>query len=72
MVRTAVHVTVSSLKVGMPVLIAAVFTSSLEVLVVPLKVVAMSLHTAVTSLPLEVKAIFFVGVAFLYDAVVCA
>ena len=72
MVRTAVHVTVSSLIGGMPVLIAAVFTSLLEVLVVPLKVVAMSLHPAVTSLPLEVMAIFFVGVAFLYDAVVCA
>ena len=72
MVLTAVHVTVSSLIVGMPVLIAAVFTSSLEVLVVPLKVVAMSLHTAVTSLPLVVMVILSVGVAFLYDAVVCA
>ena len=57
----------------MPVLVAAVVTSPLEVLVVPLKVVAMSLHTTVTLLPLEVMAILFlfVGVAFLKDAVVC-
>ena len=34
-------------------------------LVVPLKVVTMSLHTAVTSLSLEVMAILFAGVAFL-------
>ena len=59
--------------VGMPALVAAVVTSPLEVLVVPLKVVAMSLHTTVTLLPLEVMAILFlfVGVAFLEDAVVC-
>ena len=59
--------------VGMPVLIAAVVTSPLEVLVVPLKVLAMSLHTTVTLLPLEVMAILFLfaDVAFLKDAVVC-
>ena len=47
----------SSLIVGMPVLVAAVVTSPLEVPVVPLKVLAMSLHTTVTLLPLEVTAI---------------
>ena len=59
------------LIVGMPVLVAAVVTSLLGVLVVPLKVV--SLHITVTLLPLEVMAILFlfVGVAFLKDAVVC-
>ena len=59
--------------VGMPVLVAAVVTSPLEVLVVPLKVLAMSLHTNVTLLPLEIMAFLFlfVGVAFLKDAVVC-
>ena len=58
--------------VGMPVLVAAVVTSLLEVLVVPLKVVALSLHSTVTLLPLEVMAILFLfaGVAFLKDAVV--
>ena len=72
-VLTAVQVSGSSLIVSMPVLVAAVVTSPLEVLVVPLKVVQMSLHTAVTLLPLEVVAILFlfVGVAFLKDAVVC-
>ena len=56
----------------MPVLVAAVVTSLLEVLVVPLKVVAMSLRTTVTLLPLEIMAslFLFVGVAFLKDAVV--
>ena len=59
--------------VGMPVLVAAVVTSPLEVLVVPLKVLAMSLHTTVTLLLLEVMAILFLfaDVAFLKDAVVC-
>ena len=59
--------------VDMPVLVAAVVTSPLEVLVVPLKVVSMSLHTTVTLLPLEVMAILFLfaDVAFLKDAVVC-
>ena len=59
--------------VGTPVLVAAVVTSPLEVLVVPLKVLAMSLHTTVTLLLLEVMAILFLfgGVAFLKDAVVC-
>ena len=69
-VLAAVQVSGSSLIVGMPVLVAAVVTSLLEVLVVPLKVV--SLHTTVTLLPLEVMAslFLFVGVAFLKDAVV--
>ena len=59
--------------VGMPLLVGAAVKSPLEVLVVPLKVVVMSLHTTVILLPLEVMAILFlfVGVAFLKDAVVC-
>ena len=74
MVLAVVQVSGSSLIVGTPVLVAAVVTSPLKVLVVPLKVVAMSLHTTVTLLPLEVMSILFlfVGVAFLKDAVVCA
>ena len=50
------HVTGSSLIVGMPVLRADFITSPLEILVVPLKVVAMSLPTTITSLPLKVMA----------------
>ena len=59
--------------VGMPLLVGAAVKSPLEVLVVPLKVLAMSLHTTVTLLLLEVMAILFlfVGVAFLKDAMVC-
>ena len=59
--------------VGMPVLVAAVVTSPLEVLGVPLKGLAMSLDTTVTLLPPDVMAILFlfVGVAFLKDAVIC-
>ena len=59
--------------VGMPLLVGAAVKSPLEVLVVPLKVVVMSLHTTVILLPLEVMAILFlfVGVAFLKDALVC-
>ena len=70
MVLAVVQVSGSSLIVGTPVLVAAVVTSPLKVLVISLKVVkvvAMSLHTTVTSLPLEVMAILllFIGVAFL-------
>ena len=72
-VLAAVQVSGSSLIVGMPVLVAAVVTSPLEVLVVPPKVTAMSLHTTVSLLPLEFMAILFLflGVAFLKDAVIC-
>ena len=66
-----VPVSGSSLLVSMPLSVAAVVTSPVEVLVISLKFFAMSLHTTVSSLPLEVMAIFFVGVAFLLDAVVC-
>ena len=62
MVLAAVHVTRSSLIVGMPVLIVAIVMWPVEVLVVLLRVVAMSLHTAVTSLPLKFMAIFLKGV----------